>query len=144
MRVTHLYRGEAQQKTFIPLMLEAIPAGFPSPAQDYIEKSLDLNELCIRHPAATFFLRVEGDSMVEAGIYSGDILIVNKALTAQHGDIVVAALFGEFTVKTLEKYPQLRLVPSNRNYQPIVITEEMEMTIFGVVSGVVRQLRGKE
>jgi DNA polymerase V len=131
-------RGEALS---IPLFLEGVSAGFPSPAQDYVERALDLNELCIRHPAATFFVRVDGDSMEEAGIYEGDILIVDRSLTAQHDDIVIASVLGELTVKQLELRPQVRLVPRNSRYTPIEITEGIELDIFGVVSHVVRDLR---
>src|SRR5690606_35870975 len=85
----------------VPLYTERVPAGFPSPAQDYIEQTLDLNELCISHPAATFFVRVEGESMTGAGIFPNDILVVDRSLTARHGDIVIASLEREMTVKLL-------------------------------------------
>src|SRR5690554_7939530 len=73
----------------IPLFVEHVSAGFPSPAQDFIEQALDLNELCIKHPAATYFVRVEGDSMLEAGIYPDDVLVVDRSLNAEHGDIKI-------------------------------------------------------
>jgi DNA polymerase V len=73
----------------IPLFLERVSAGFPSPAEDYIEKTLDLNELCIQHPAATFFVRVQGESMIDAGIFPDDVLVVDRSLHAQHGDIII-------------------------------------------------------
>ena len=85
-------------KQQIPFYSDPVKAGFPSPAQDYVERTLDLNELCIRHPNATFFVRVEGDSMIEAGIYDGDVLVVDRSVDAEHGDIVVAAVGNEFTV----------------------------------------------
>ena len=115
-----------------------VPAGFPSPAADYTEQSLDLNELCIRHPAATYFVRVQGDSMIEAGIFSGDVLIVDRSVTAKHGDIVIAGVFGELTVKKLELQPQLRLVPMNQQYAPIMIDHADELEIYGVVRHAVR------
>lgn len=117
---------------------QLVPAGFPSPAADYTEQSLDLNELCIRHPAATYFVRVQGDSMIEAGIFSGDVLIVDRSVTAKHGDIVIAGLFGELTVKKLELQPQLRLVPMNQQYAPIMIDHADELEIYGVVRHAVR------
>ena len=132
-----------EQKLKIPLFLERVSAGFPSPAQDYIEQTLDLNERCIQHPAATFFVRVEGESMCEAGIYPADILVVDRSIQADHGDIVIAGLHGEFTVKELELRPAVRLVPRNKAYQPIEITEASELDIFGVVTSVVRNMRRK-
>jgi DNA polymerase V len=123
-----------------PLFVEHVSAGFPSPAQDYIEQTLDLNELCVTHPAATFFVRVDGDSMIEAGIYPDDILVVDRAVTAEHGDVVIANLEGEFTVKRLQLTPQVALVPENAAYAPIVMTDGMELEIFGVVTNVVRRL----
>ena len=132
-----------EHKLKIPLFLERVSAGFPSPAQDYIEQTLDLNELCIQHPAATFFVRVEGESMCEAGIYPGDILVVDRSIQAEHGDIVIAGLRGEFTVKELELRTSVRLVPRNKAYQPIEITEASELDIFGVVTSVVRNMRRK-
>ena len=93
---------------------ERVPAGFPSPAQDYIEQTLDLNELCISHPAATFFVRVEGESMTGAGIFPNDILVVDRSLTARHGDIVIASLEREMTVKQLHLKPEpVRLLACN-------------------------------
>lgn len=124
----------------IPLYLSRVSAGFPSPAQDYIEKTLDLNELCIQNPAATFFARVEGDSMIEAGMFPDDILIVDRSITAQHGDFIVAGLYGELTVKELETKPIVRLVPRNKNCQPINIPEGADLEILGVVIGVVRRI----
>jgi len=124
----------------IPLFTEGVSAGFPSPAQDYVERALDLNELCIRRPAATFMVRVDGDSMCEAGIFKDDILLVDRSLTAQHGDIVIACVDGEFTVKELQLRPSVQLLPRNRHYPPIVLREESELDIFGVVISVVRSL----
>jgi DNA polymerase V len=125
----------------IPLYLGRVPAGFPSPAQDHIERTLDLNELCIKRPAATYFVRVEGDSMIEAGIFPDDILIVDRSVTAQHGDIVIAQVQGEFTVKELVLRPHVQLLPRNKNYPPITFVEGAELELFGVVTGVVRQMR---
>jgi len=127
----------------IPLFGEAVSAGFPSPAQDYIEKTLDLNELCIKRPAATFFVRAEGDSMIQAGIYAGDILVVDRSVTAEHGDTVIVAIHGELTVKALELRPAVRLVPRNPAYSPIEIPEGAELDIFGVVTNVIRNIRHK-
>ena len=126
----------------IPLFLERVSAGFPSPAEDYVEKSLDLNELCIQHPAATFFVRVQGESMVEAGIFPNDVLVVDRSLRAKHGDIIIASLESEMTVKQLHLKPiPVRLLPRNPAYQPIIIEGDMVMEVFGVVTNVVRSLK---
>lgn len=126
----------------VPLFLEPVSAGFPSPAEDYIEKTLDLNELCIRHPAATFFVRVQGESMVEAGIFADDVLVVDRSLRARHGDIVIASLYSEMTVKELHlNPPPVRLLPRNPAFDPVILHEEDALEIFGVVTGVVRSLR---
>ena len=118
----------------IPLFVSTISAGFPSPAESALEERLSLNDLLVEHPAATFFIRVEGDSMIEAGIFSGDILVVDRATPARHGCVVVAILNGEFTVKRLNtKNPQPRLEPANPLFHPIDITEEMDFRIWGVV-----------
>jgi DNA polymerase V len=126
----------------IPLFLERVSAGFPSPAEDYVEKSLDLNELCIQHPAATFFVRVQGESMVDAGIFPDDVLVVDRSLRAKHGDIIIASLESEMTVKQLHLKPiPVRLLPRNPAYQPIIIEGDMVMEVFGVVTNVVRSLK---
>lgn len=123
----------------IPLFLERVSAGFPSPAEDYVEKTLDLNELCIQHPAATFFVRVQGESMTEAGIFPGDVLVVDRSLQARHGDIIIASLETEMTVKQLHlSPPPARLLPRNLGYKPIIIGDDMVLEVFGVVTNVVR------
>lgn len=144
MRVSYL--GVSESASFIavnsvriPLYVDSVSAGFPSPAQDFVEKSLDLNEFCVAHPAATFYVRAQGDSMIDAGIHSGDVLVVDRALTARHGDIVIACIHGEMTVKTLELKPNVLLRPKNKAYKAISITEESGLEIFGVVTGVVRK-----
>ncbi|HDZ8876930.1 translesion error-prone DNA polymerase V autoproteolytic subunit [Aeromonas dhakensis] len=121
----------------IPLFLSPAACGFPSPAQDYVEQTIDLNQLCIAHPAATYFVRAAGDSMVDHGIRDGDLLIVDRSRKARHGSVVVAAVDGEFTVKELQLEPSIALLPGNRAYQPIYFNEGQELEIFGVVTGVV-------
>lgn len=145
MRVTYL--GSAESAVFlasnqmkIPLYVESVSAGFPSPAQDFVDRSLDLNELCIQHPSATFFVRAQGDSMIEAGIHSGDVLVVDRSLTAKHGDVVIASIHGELTVKELQLKPTTILRPHNKAYPVIPISEDSELEIFGIVTGVVRRL----
>ena len=143
MRVTPIGRSGPWQQRLIPLFLEPISAGFPSPAQDYVEQVLDLNELCIKRPAATFFVRVEGDSMLEAGIHPGDILVVDRSVEARHGDIVIASLNGELTVKELALRPRPALLPRNARYAPIAIPDSSALDIFGTVTSVVRNLKRK-
>uniref|UniRef100_UPI0030DBA3FA translesion error-prone DNA polymerase V autoproteolytic subunit n=1 Tax=uncultured Marinobacter sp. TaxID=187379 RepID=UPI0030DBA3FA len=107
-----------------------------------IEKTLDLNELCIEHPAATFFVRVQGESMIEAGIFPDDVLVVDRSLRAGHGDIIIASLRSEMTVKQLHLTPPpVRLLPRNPAFAPIVLGEDDVLEVFGVVTNVVRSLR---
>ena len=124
----------------LPLFGSRISAGFPSPADDYVEDMLDLQKLLVEHPAATFYLRVTGDSMSGAGILSGDILVVDRALEPAHDAIVVASVDGELTVKRLyHRNGWVALVAENPAYAPIEIDEAMDMRIWGVVCGVVRK-----
>jgi DNA polymerase V len=124
-----------------PLFLHPVQAGFPSPAEDYIEKKLDLNEHLIQHPAATFFVRVEGDSMIGAGIHKGDILIVDRSLDALSGRIVIAVLNGEFTVKRLKKEGEiLYLIPENPKFPTLEIKPEWDFQIWGVVTYVIHNV----
>ncbi len=125
------------------LFTDAVAAGFPSPATDYCESRLDLNEFCIQHPAATFFVRAAGDSMLEAGIFPGDIVIVDRALEASHGDIILVTFNGELTLRKLETRPSLRLVAMNNNYQVITFAEEDGLEIFGVAVHVIHSLRNR-
>lgn len=143
MRTSIIGRAGAFARCYIPLFLERVSAGFPSPAQDFVEKTLDINELCIKHPAATFFVRVAGDSMVDAGIFPGDILVVDRSIRASHGDIVIAVLDGEFTVKELALRPKPALIPRNPAFSPITLNDESELEIFGVVTNSVRDMRNK-
>ncbi len=125
----------------LPLFLEPVVAGFPSPAQDYIDRKLDLNELCVQHPAATFFVRVEGESMMGAGIAPDDLLVVDRALTATEGDIVLAAVHGELTVKRLQLQPCLALLAENPLFEPIQPAEPESLEIQGVVTHCIKRLR---
>lgn len=124
-------------KTF-PLFSDLVPCGFPSPAQDYVETRIDLNELLVQHPSATYFVKSAGDSMLGAGIGDGDLLIVDSARKPAHGDIVIAAVGGEFTVKRLQLHPVVMLKPENSAYTPIIIGSEDILDIFGVVTFIVK------
>ena len=117
-----------------PFFAAAVQAGFPSPADDYLESALDLNEHLIRHPAATFFLRVIGESMVGAGIHSGDLLIVDRSIHPVDGRIVIAIIDGELTVKRLsQKRGRIYLMSENPRYPPIKIRDGQNLQIWGVV-----------
>jgi len=133
------YQGP-QTVTALPLYASRPAAGFPAPGDDMVEKALDLNELLIEHPVSTFFVRVEGDSMEGAQIFSGDILVVDKAREARSGDIVVAAVFGELVVKRyVYKANGVQLASENPAYKPITITDSSEVYVWGVVVGSVRR-----
>ncbi len=124
----------------IPLYSSTVRAGFPSPADDFIESHLDLNTHLIKHPAATFFVIASGDSMTGSGIQSGDMLIVDRSIEATHGKIVIAAIDGELTVKRLSREHQhVKLLPSNNAYPSIDITEEHDLIIWGVVTHVIHE-----
>jgi len=125
----------------LPLFSSKVSAGFPSPADDYVEKSLDLNELLVQNPAATFFARAEGESMINAGIFPNDILVVDRSLEPVTGKIVVCALNGELTVKRLvREHEQWILKPENANYPDIPLLEDLELVIWGVVTRVIHAL----
>lgn len=119
---------------------DACAAGFPSPAGDYVEQELDLNSLCIRHPAATYFLRASGESMRDLGLYDGDILVVDRAEKAVDGDVVIAEVDGGFTVKRLRLTPRPALEPMNPAY-PTLWPEEL--TLFGVVMHFIHRTRAR-
>ncbi|MEO6914829.1 MAG: translesion error-prone DNA polymerase V autoproteolytic subunit [Chitinophagaceae bacterium] len=113
----------------------AVKAGFPSPAADYVEERIDLNEEFIKHPLSTFLVNCEGDSMKDAFIPPKAMLIVDRSINAKNGDIVLAVLNGEFTVKYLKKKDgKCWLVPANNNYKSITITDEMQFQVWGVVT----------
>ncbi|EAA9081777.1 translesion error-prone DNA polymerase V autoproteolytic subunit [Salmonella enterica subsp. enterica] len=122
----------------VPLFTERCSAGFPSPTADYTEEELDLNAYCIRRPSATYFVRAIGESMKDIGLHSGDLMVVDKAEKARHGDIVIAETEGEFTVKRLQLKPRIALLPMNPAY-PILYPEEVQ--IFGVVTAFVHKTR---
>ncbi|MGE4298079.1 MAG: LexA family protein [Desulfovibrionaceae bacterium] len=132
---------EQRTRLELPLYLAAVAAGFPSPADDFIDQKLDLNEYCIDHPAATFFVRVHGDSMREAGIHDGDVLVVDRAADPANNKVVIAALDGELTVKRLHtKNGALFLMPANPEFKPIEITEGRGFEIWGVVTYVIHKV----
>lgn len=140
MHVDAIFSPDQSTRCALPIFLGRLPAGFPSPADDYAESKLDLNKHLIKHPAATFFVRVTGDSMIDTGIHSGDLLVVDRSLEAVDGNVIVAALDGELVCKRLEKRGAVRLLPANRNYSPIVIQDGQDFSIWGVVTNVIHAL----
>ncbi len=140
-----LFSADLSSELELQFADQGIRAGFPSPAQDYMSDSIDLNQELIRHPATTFYARAVGDSMKGCGIDDGDLLVIDKAIDPQEGDIVVAYIDGEFTLKKVKLEPDgscLWLIPANDEYPPIKITEENDFIIWGVLTyNIKRQLR---
>ncbi|MCI5053158.1 MAG: translesion error-prone DNA polymerase V autoproteolytic subunit [Simkaniaceae bacterium] len=135
-----LFTPEQKESHEIPLVTATVKAGFPSPAEDFVEKRLDLNELIVQHPAATFFVRVEGHSMEGAGILDQDILVVDRSLEVKSGAIVVARLGSEFTVKRIQKSQGgIYLSADNPDYADIPIDSESEFEVWGVVSYIIHK-----
>ena len=125
----------------LPLFMGKVSAGFPSPADDYIEKTLDLNELLVQKPAATFFARAQGNSMTGAGIFPNDILVVDRSIEPVSGKVVICAIDGELTVKRLiMEAGQWKLRAENTDYPDIMIYEEIDMVSWGVVTNVIHSL----
>lgn len=136
-----IYEPAIHLKVYIPFVFSPVCAGFPSPATDYIDKSLDLNEYIVKHPTATFYVRSSGDSMIGAGIHNGDILVVDRSLKAVSGNIIIAILDGEFTVKRLSiKNENIFLISENDLYPNISINEGMDFEIWGVVTTVIHSV----
>ena len=140
-RVTKVYWPDRATKCARPLFMVSVSAGLPTPAEDYVEGRLDLNSHLIKHPAATFFVRVAGDSMIDAGIHPGDILVVDRALEPKDRSVVIAVVDGELTVKRIARPAEhIFLVPDNRAYEPLEIKPDMEFEVWGVVTSVIHHL----
>lgn len=142
-RTLEIFTPDFSTRAELPLAAGTIQAGFPSPAEDFAEKMLDLNRLMIKHPASTFIARAKGDSMTGDGIASGDLLVVDKSVEVYSGCLAVCVLEGEFTLKRVEIDNEARcvwLVPSNAAYEPIRVEPEDEFTIWGVVTWVVKRV----
>lgn len=139
-KITEMFTASPSNELTLPLFAANIQAGFPSPAEDYLDGPLDLNTHLIPHPAATFFVRVAGDSMRGAGIFSGDLLIVDRSLSAKDGSIIVAILAGEFTVKRLKICNgNFSLIPENPAYPIVKLTAETDFQVWGVVTYVIHK-----
>ena len=134
-KTLELYASDTSTTLNIPYFEDGVSAGFPSPAEDHMHSKIDLNNLLIENPSATYYVRVNGDSMSGAGILSGDLLIVDRSIEVSNNCIVVAHLDGEFTVKRIKKIKKkIFLQAENNNYKPIEITKEMDFELFGVVA----------
>jgi len=141
LKVVSLSPASVECEQPLPQFLEGVQAGWPSPAADYVEQSLDLNELIVKHPAATFYIRVEGDSMRDAGILSGDILVVDRSLEPSNGKIVVAVINGEFTVKRIVLTQNgIILGSENRAYPSFQVDAETDFQVWGVVTYAIHKL----
>lgn len=128
----------------LPYADGGIQAGFPSPADNYITESIDLNKELVRHPAATFYGRVSGDSMIEEGIEPGDILIIDRSIEPDSGDLAVCCIDGEFTLKRIKlEKNRVWLIPSNEMFDPILVTPENEFSVWGVVTHTIKAYRRK-
>ena len=137
-KITDLFKFSKDQNIAVPIFIDKVSAGFPSPASDYTERKLDLNEYLVSNPVATFIVKANGTSMIDVNIQSGDLLIVDKSLTPKNNSIVIASIFGDLTIKKLKKKQGLIfLVPSNSNYPSFEVKEEMDCFIWGVVTYVI-------
>lgn len=124
-----------------PLAGSNVMTGFPSPADDYMESGLDFNKYLVKHPAATFCVRISGDSMIDAGIYPDDLLVVDRSLNPKNNSVVIAALNGELTVRSIEyRGNDILLVSANARYKPVLVRPEMNFELWGVVSHVIRKI----
>jgi DNA polymerase V len=135
------YTPDLSTKYCLPLFLNPVAAGFPSPATEFLDEYLDLNKHLIKQPASTFFLRVSGDSMLKAGIHPGDLLVVDRSLEPKDQHVVIAVVNGELVVKRFHrKEEQMFLLAENEDYAPLTITEAMDFSIWGVVTTVIHSL----
>ncbi len=133
---------DKRQEDLPKMAQEGIHAGFPSPATDYMTQAIDLNKELVKHPAATFYGRVVGDSMIDAGVEEGDILVIDKALEPRDGDMAVCFIDGEFTLKHMKFHEGgMSLVPANEKYPVIEVTEGTDFVMWGVVTYVIKKIR---
>lgn len=136
-----LFRPRCTSSLHLPFVEQGISAGFPSPADDFLDLSIDLNKEFIKHPSTTFYGRVRGDSMVDAGLNDGDLLIIDKSLAPENGKIAVCFIDGEFTVKRIKiEKNSIFLVAENQKYKPIEVNEDQEFLIWGIVTTVIKKV----
>lgn len=134
--VSQLFGHESRRSAYIPLFVNKVSAGFPSPAADYVEARLSADDYLVDNPISTYFVRVKGDSMINAGINDGDVLVVDRSVEPSIGQIILAELDGEFTVKYLG---QNQLIPANDKYKPMTFCDAQTVAIIGVVIGSMRR-----
>ena len=138
--VLDIYAVEESTLSNIPMFADSVQAGFPSPAEDYMDLDLNLQDHLIQNPSATFCVRAVGESMKDAGIQSGDIMLVDKSLTPKNRSIVLAVIDGEFTIKRVNvSKKELYLIPENENFSPIKITQEMDFQVWGIVTYIIHK-----
>ena len=135
------FKPERNSTIKLPFINHGVSAGFPSPAMDFIESSIDLNQVLVENPIATFYVQVEGNSMIDAGIHDKDLLVIDRSLEPRNNKIAICLLDGEFTVKRIRlENNELFLMPENPNYQPIQVTEENQLIIWGIVTYVIKKI----
>lgn len=135
-----IFRADTTEGLPLPYAEGGIKAGFPSPAQDYLDLAIDLNKELVRHPASTFYGRVSGESMIDAGLHDGDIVVIDKSITPYDGAMAVCFIDGEFTIKYIELHPDyIMLVPANKTFEPIKVTSDNDFIIWGIVTASVHQ-----
>lgn len=142
-----LIEADPKSEISVPYADGGIKAGFPSPAQDYLTESIDLNRELIQHRESTFYARIDGDSLTDAGICDGDLVIIDKALEARNGDYVAAYIDGEFTLKRFKMDTEHNcawLIPANKAYKPIKVTQEDNFAVWGVMTYCIKKFRDKE
>ncbi|MBC8349581.1 MAG: translesion error-prone DNA polymerase V autoproteolytic subunit [Verrucomicrobia bacterium] len=140
-QVDRVLRFVREKEYALPLYASRVSAGFPSPADDYVESALDLNEHLVREPAATFFVRAQGESMIGAGIHDGDLLVVDRSVEATDGKVVIASINGELTVKRyVRRNGKVWLAPENPAYRALILNEEDDVRLWGVVKNVIHPL----
>ena len=136
-----IFRSEVGGELFLPVLSAGISAGFPSPAMDFMDVSIDLNQLMIKHPSATFFGCVQGSSMLDAGISDGDLLVIDRSLSPSNNKIAVCFIDGEFTIKRIQKEVDCCwLLPANEKYKPIKVTAENDFIVWGIVTHVIKKV----
>lgn len=139
--ILDIFSADTETELILPFVSEGISAGFPSPALDFIDLSIDLNKHLIKHPSATFYGRVKGDSLKNAGIHNGDLLIIDRSLEPINGKIAVCYIDGEFTAKRIKiEKTIIWLIAENENYQPIKVTKENDFLIWGIVTHVIKNV----
>ncbi len=137
-----LYLADTSTHLDLPYADQGIQAGFPSPAQDYISETIDLNREIIRHPAATFYGRVEGNSMIDEGISPGDILVIDRSIEPADGDLAVCCIDGDFTLKRIRlSENKVWLIPANESFDPILVTPDNRFEIWGIVTYTIKRHR---